>query len=496
MVHSVQVTTLFALAAALVVGRVQLRPDKCASVNPPGGLDPQNIPQFITFTADDAIESYTTEAVNHFLAQRKNPNGCAPKMTYFTSTNYSMVTDWYVAGNEIADHTMTHVCLSHMLFLVITGQNADKLDPHPTNRPNSSEILGNLKALNAFSGIPVSSIKGFRAPLLSYNADTLTQLHAADFVYDSSATSATPANDSNTDAYWPYTLDYGFANDCLQVTDVCQGQLKLPGLWEIPMYATFDEKGAAGIHLMDVWLDSTNPDDALAWMKETFLTHYNGNRQPFGLYTHPIHVAVGYPGVTDPISTRNMINQFLDWTQTFQDVWFVSNEQLLEWVKAPVTNDAIGNVTALQCKAPVVNDKICNGIPANEQGLLLNCPFIDFPFTTCYGCPVSPPTPQNPVPAQNTTIGVRSHISANCSTAFFDPVANKCLCTDATCAFQDNTGPITEPTGTPGGNASGTATGSVASATSHKGAASALWSTSSLALVGALVGGAVLAVVA
>jgi hypothetical protein len=71
---------------------------------------------------------YTRDAVNFFLAQRKNPNGCAPKMTWFTSlsyTNYSMVTDvsppprvflpwtvtdrsvqWYVSGNEIADHTM------------------------------------------------------------------------------------------------------------------------------------------------------------------------------------------------------------------------------------------------------------------------------------------------------------------------------------------------------------------------------------------------------
>jgi hypothetical protein len=29
-------------------------------------------------------------------------------MTYFTSlnyTNYTLVTDWFVAGNEIADHT-------------------------------------------------------------------------------------------------------------------------------------------------------------------------------------------------------------------------------------------------------------------------------------------------------------------------------------------------------------------------------------------------------
>ena len=27
-------------------------------------------------------------------------------------------------------------------------------------------------------------------------------------------------------------------------------------------------------------------------MQNTFLAHYNGNRQPFGLYTHPIHTAV------------------------------------------------------------------------------------------------------------------------------------------------------------------------------------------------------------
>jgi hypothetical protein len=82
---------------------------------------------FIVFTANDAIQSYTLDSVNQFLAQRKNPNGCTPKMTYYTSlnyTNYTLVTgslfkpsslisnsyspshlDWYVAGNEIADHT-------------------------------------------------------------------------------------------------------------------------------------------------------------------------------------------------------------------------------------------------------------------------------------------------------------------------------------------------------------------------------------------------------
>lgn len=237
-------------------------------MNPPGGLSPSDVPQFITFTADDAIEVYTTEAVNFFLSQRKNPNSCAPKMTYFASlsyTNFSMITDWYVAGNEIADHTMTHV-----------------------GTPNSSEVLGNLKALNAFSGIPVSSIKGFRAPFLNYTADTLSMLAANNFTYDSSATSASPANVDGTDAFWPYTLDYGFANDCLEVSGVCGGALKLPGFWEIPMYATFETANSpAPIHLMDPWLDSTDNDAVLGWLKESFLSHYNGNRQPFGLYTHP-----------------------------------------------------------------------------------------------------------------------------------------------------------------------------------------------------------------
>jgi hypothetical protein len=67
-----------------------------------------DVPQFIVFTADDAVQSYTIDAVNYFLAQRENPNGCQPKMTYFTSlnfTNYTLVTDWFVSGNEIADHT-------------------------------------------------------------------------------------------------------------------------------------------------------------------------------------------------------------------------------------------------------------------------------------------------------------------------------------------------------------------------------------------------------
>jgi hypothetical protein len=37
---------------------------------------------------------------------------------------------------------------------------------------------------------------------------------------------------------------------------------------------------------------TVNDSATLEYMKNTFTAHYNGNRQPIGLYTHPIHLSV------------------------------------------------------------------------------------------------------------------------------------------------------------------------------------------------------------
>lgn len=425
--------------------KCQLPNCHCASTSPPGGLSPSDVPQFIVFTADDAIQSYTLNAVNNLLAHRKNPNGCPITMTYFTSTNYTnftLVTDWFVAGNEIADHTMTHV-----------------------GTPPADEVNGNLIALNALAGIPLSSIVGFRAPFLNYSVDTLKMLAGAGFTYDSSAPASIPVTDPNTDAFWPYTLDNGMANNCLAVEGSCKGEPKLPGFWQIPMYAFFDQRGGAGPHLMDPWLDAANgatePNDTatLLYMQSTFTDHYKNNRQPIGLYTHPIHLASDYPGVTPPNSTIKMINQFLDWAQNQQNVWIVSNEQLLDWVRHPVPVSQLDQVASLKCSTPQVDPsmKICNGVPQNENGLLDHCAFSDFPFYTCYGCPTVQPTPSNPNPPQEVLDGQqpRVRLPSNCSTPFWDPVAGKCICTSSTCSFTDQSRPI----GPNGANLTGGGTG-------------------------------------
>ncbi|KAE9397435.1 hypothetical protein BT96DRAFT_957907 [Gymnopus androsaceus JB14] len=388
-----------------------------------------SVPQFYRLhRPDDAVQSYTLDAVNQFLAQRKNPNGCPIKMTYYTSlnyTNYTLVTDWFVAGNEIADHTMTHV-----------------------GTPPQDEIDGNLVVLNALAG---TEIIGFRAPYLNYSVQTLQFLQQAGFTYDSSATSSLPVDAEGTDAYWPYTLDYGLANDCLSVEGICQGQPQIPGFLG----------GVEGIHLMDPWLDTANGNSVvndsatLEYMQNTFTAHYNGNRQPIGLYTHPYSSCC----VPAPTSTINMINQFLDWAQEQPDVWIVSTQQLLEWVRNPEPIANLDNSAALKCSTPQVDSstKICNGIPQNEAGLLDHCAFADFPFYTCYGCPVETPTPGNPNPAQSVPSGgqARFRLPANCSTPFWDPIQGSCLCQESSCEFND----VSRPIGPNGANLTGGGTG-------------------------------------
>ncbi|CAO1635926.1 unnamed protein product [Parajaminaea phylloscopi] len=442
---------------------------RCADTNPPGNLAIADVPMFITLTADDAIQSYTINAMNSLIGSRKNPNGCPARATYFTSlsyTNYSMVTEWYVAGNEIADHTMTHV-----------------------GSPPQEEISGNLVALNALAGIPYKEIQGFRAPFLNYTRETLETLAKMNFTYDSSASSGVRTTDSNTDAFWPYTLDYGMANDCTAVSNICAGEPKLPGFWEIPMYSTFDVKSANGAHLMDPWLDG-KPDDVNQWLRDTFNDHYNGKKQPMGLYSHPIHIASGYPGLVDPVDTVKMLNSFLDWATIQHDnVWLVSNEQLLAWMKNPVKASELNTLDEFKCQTPSVSAKICNGMPSNEAGLLQHCisntpgdPLNNSPFYTCYGCPSTTPSPGQPNPPQKNTDGsVRSRISASCDTPFWDPIAGKCLnsgFTDDTRAIGPNGANVAASGGTnTNGSESAGATASTDPFKSFNGAVSAapLW---------------------
>jgi len=134
---------------------------------------------------------------------------------------------------------------------------------------------------------------------------------------------------------------------------------------------------------MDVYLENSDMNTVLRWYQNTFNMHYNGNRQPFGLYQHPIHLAIGetipfhqsyhfltdkarsfpgYPGLKDPDNERRMINQFLDWAQQQQNVWIITNQQLLAWMRNPLPVSRLNEIKEFQCQTPQVTAAICNGM--------------------------------------------------------------------------------------------------------------------------------------
>lgn len=105
-----------------------------------------------------------------------------------------------------------------------------------------------------------------------------------------------------------------------------------------------------------------------------------------------------------------------------QDVWFVTNQQLLQWMKNPVKASELGKQDYMQCKQPVIPKEICNGLDDDHNGviddnLINSCNFGQSSTKTCFNCPGSAPTLDNPTPAstaQNGTAGYRYPIPDNC----------------------------------------------------------------------------------
>lgn len=74
----------------------------------PGRLEPSQVPQMILLTFDDAInfENWDLYTTKIFTPNRKNPNGCPIKATFYIShqyTNYAQVQKMWNDGHEIGE---------------------------------------------------------------------------------------------------------------------------------------------------------------------------------------------------------------------------------------------------------------------------------------------------------------------------------------------------------------------------------------------------------
>jgi peptidoglycan/xylan/chitin deacetylase (PgdA/CDA1 family) len=305
---------------------------KCATLEPPI----ENPPQFILIQFDDSIQSSLLPQARALFANRRNPNGCPATATWYTQVLYSdpfLATEWVAQGNEIGDHSVTH---------------------SPPFAGSYEEIEGMRRWAREFAG--VHKVTGMRYPFRNYSKDSIEMLARLGFEYDSSF--------STVQRMWPFTMDHGMVLECWNSQSFCGQSVNAPGLWEIPMVNT---QGPQGLHLMDIYNDYsiTNPippEQVTSTLLTNFNEHYNGNRAPFGIFTHPVWLGPAIAGaIPDGSQKLAAVNRFLDQAMRNPNVWIVTGQQLIQYMRNPVPASQLGSQSYMQCtESPPTN--ICNGV--------------------------------------------------------------------------------------------------------------------------------------
>ncbi|KAF5278966.1 hypothetical protein FQA39_LY05644 [Lamprigera yunnana] len=338
----------------------------CASSSPPAGLQPSEIPQFVFFTFDDAINPINYKYYEEAFSNRINSNKCPISATFFITheyTDYSYVHNLAAHGHEIAMHSITHQTpTSYWANLDVDG--------------NKREFADQVELVSHFANIPSSSVKGIRSPFLQLSGDNSFQMIKENgLTYDCSW----PTLQYVKSGLFPYTLDYRSPQDCPIAP--CPTS-SIPGVWVVPMVDWIDGKGE-GCAMVDSCQDlPTILDDLLEFIKTNFNRHYMGTRSPFGFYVHaswfdssPIHFEA--------------YKKFLDYLGGIDDVFVVSIQTALEWMKNPVnTSDYL--------------NRPCNPVIENECTRPLSCKLMkgeeERYMTVCSGsCPNVYPWLDNPL---------------------------------------------------------------------------------------------------
>ncbi len=320
------------------------------SLNPPGGLPVEQVPQFIVLGFDDNRYVDGMNWVLDTLEGKTNPAGKGNARThdgqklivsfYYTTDSLddggeALLATWRRAagaGHEVANHTHTHRALESQGVPWNWAQEIQK----------SNQILQDKL------GVKPGSIRGFRAPFLQFDQalfETLGQ--TSGMIYDCSLTHI-PIGGAGEDwrnyrHLWPYTLHNG--------TDGMSGQWQVgkhPRIWEIPVYTlpTAGPDRAQSANLNMAGFDSTaygtlgksGPDfyNSMKWALDLRLEKVD-NRAPLTIGLHSDTYSSQHKGYTAPLEARRKaLADFIGYALTKPEVRFVSAVQLLQWMSSPV----------------------------------------------------------------------------------------------------------------------------------------------------------------
>jgi hypothetical protein len=350
--------------------------DVAPSQDPPCGLSPSQVPQFVSIGFDDNAYSGLEGSngtgglswATQMLGERQNHDGSQVRASFYMTSTYIDIWQsesptyvkraWHTAmvdGNDIGNHTKSH---SHGSAFDASAWHAEiepcieslikPFDPNEVNfSPDPTKGIG----------ASASDIIGFRTPFLEYDDELFGVLSDLDFHYDCSIEDGFQEDQDGTNYLWPYTLDHGSpGNEVLVEWGSKEPITPHPGLWELPVspvivppelratmaqrQSWFDvESGKITGFDYNLWVQfSMTKAEFLATLKYTLDQRLAGNRAPFMFGAHSDSYSSKYTAA--PASTaaerQQAIEEFLDYATSKAAVRVTSNQEILEWVRNPV----------------------------------------------------------------------------------------------------------------------------------------------------------------
>ncbi|CAK9828749.1 Chitin deacetylase 1 [Anthophora retusa] len=292
----------------------------------PGNLTVSMVPQMITITFDDAVNDENIELFsNIFSNDRRNPNGCPIRGTFYVShqyTNYRDVQYLWNIGHEIATHSVTH-----------RGPE-EWWSKNATIEDWFDEMVGEANIINKYAAVRLEDIRGLRAPFLrvGWNRQFL-MMSEFGFMYDSSMVAP-----FSNQPVWPYSLDYRTPHDCVGPDQVCPTRA-YPGLWELPLNQLL--AGEYTCTRIDSCPSNLSGEDVYKLLMLNFKRHYLSNRAPLGLHLHA-------SWFQNP-SYFYAFSKFMDDILRLNDVYFVTSYQVIEWMRKPTSLSTIETFRPWQC---------------------------------------------------------------------------------------------------------------------------------------------------
>uniref|UniRef100_T1GRR1 Chitin-binding type-2 domain-containing protein n=1 Tax=Megaselia scalaris TaxID=36166 RepID=T1GRR1_MEGSC len=304
-----------------------------------------------------------------FNGVRQNPNGCSIKGTFFVShkyTNYSAVQDLHRRGHEIAAFSITH-----------------KDDPNYWTKGKYDDWLAEMAGVRLiverFANITDNTILGVRAPYLRVGGNKQFEMMADQyFVYDASITASL-----GRVPIWPYSLYFRMPHRCNGNAHNCPS--RSTPIWEMVMNEldrrddpTFDES-LPGCHMVDSCSNIQTGEQFGRLLRHNFNRHYNSNRAPLGLNFHA-------SWLKSKKEFRDELIKFIEEMLTRNDVFFVTNLQVIQWIQKPTEVNSLRDFADWKDKCDVKGQPYCslpNPCPSTTREL----PGETLRLFTCMECP-------------------------------------------------------------------------------------------------------------